>query len=105
MTRAPRGRILYAHVEQSQMRAEHAAEDYRGDRRNKGAWSVRTIKRTVRAEGVNVPCWVVIVRERFHACGSRSIEGYRCTKAAGHAPADPQHHTETHPLLPTWRDA
>lgn len=59
-----KGRLLFAHVESVQERAEIEADNYRQDRRNRGAWSVRTYRRTVRADGVDVPAWIVIVREK-----------------------------------------
>jgi hypothetical protein len=63
-TKTPKGRLLFAHVEQDRDAAQRAAEDYRQDRRNRGAWTVRCSARTVRADGVDIPCVAVIVREK-----------------------------------------
>ena len=62
MTR--QGKVLFAHVEVSKDRADQAAQDYRESRRNVGNWSIRIFPRTVRANSVAVPVWVVIVREK-----------------------------------------
>lgn len=62
MTR--QGKVLFAHIETSAERAQTAVEDYREDRRNRGQWRVRIFPRSVRANSVTVPVWVVVVREK-----------------------------------------
>lgn len=58
------GKVLFAHVRSDRHAAETDAGDYRNDSRNRGAWSVRIHPRTVRANSVELPVWVVIVREK-----------------------------------------
>jgi hypothetical protein len=58
------GKVLFAHVEISKERADQAVEDYRESRRNVGNWRIRVHPRTVRANSVVIPVWVVIVREK-----------------------------------------
>lgn len=62
----PKGRMLWAHVERDEDEARKAADDYREDSRNRHGklWSVRCFPRHVRADGLVIPCWVVVVRLR-----------------------------------------
>lgn len=64
-TRIPKGKLLFAHVEQTKEDAQKAVDAYREDRRNKGTWTINRFPRTVRADGVAITCTVVIVRERL----------------------------------------
>lgn len=58
------GKLLFCHAEQTTEAADHEANNYRSDRRNRGAWSVRVFPRNVRAGGANCPVWVVVVRHK-----------------------------------------
>jgi hypothetical protein len=59
------GRMLFAHITESEDDAAIQVERYKQDRRNKGAWTVRTWKRSVRAGGVEIPCMAVVVRHKW----------------------------------------
>jgi hypothetical protein len=58
------GRVLFAHVEQTADDAEDARVAYVLDSRNRGEWRVRVHAREVEVDGVKIPFWIVIVREK-----------------------------------------
>lgn len=64
-TKPPKGRLLWAHAEQTQHAALIETTNYKDDSRNKGKWSIRTYPRTVRVDGLNLRVYVVVVREKL----------------------------------------
>lgn len=58
-------RLLFMHVEPDREAAARAVEAYQTDRRNVGGkWHCRKYPRIVRADGLALRVWVVVIRER-----------------------------------------
>ncbi len=56
------GRVLFAHTTQD---PEQDRIAYTQDRRNRGAWSVKTYARDVRAGNTSIPVRVIVVRHKW----------------------------------------